>query len=150
MARLARVTLALALPWTLAFFAPLSSVAQTLSVGPTGRYLVDTQGQPVFLQAYAGWSLFAQLNTDDARTYLQSRSAAGFNAVLANLIEHKFATNAPYNAYGQAPFTGRPFATPNEAYFAHVDSILAIAQEYGMTLLVAPLYLGYQCGSEGW
>src|SRR5262249_4471686 len=28
--------------------------------------------------------------------------------------------------------------------------ILAIAQEYGITLLVAPLYLGYQCGSEGW
>jgi hypothetical protein len=150
MARLPRVTLVLALSWMLAFFAPLSSVAQTLSVGPTGRYLVDPQGQPVFLQADAGWSLMAQLNTDDARTYLQSRSAAGFNAVLVNLIEHKFATNAPYNAYGQAPFTGRPFATPNEAYFAHVDSILAIAHGYGITLLVAPLYLGYQCGSEGW
>jgi hypothetical protein len=118
--------------------------------GPTGRYLVSPQGQPVFLQADARWSLLAQLNTDDARTYLQSRSVAGFNAVLVNLIEHKFATNAPANAYGQAPFTGRPFATPNEAYFAHVDTILAIAQEYGITLLVAPVYLGYQCGSEGW
>lgn len=149
MARLARVSLVLALPCSL--LSPLTSLAQTsLSVGPTGRYLVDHQGQPTFLQADAGWSLFAQLNTADATTYLQSRSAAGFNAVLVNLIEHKFATNAPKNAYGQAPFSGRPFATPNEPYFAHVDSILAIAQQYGITLLVAPLYLGYQCGSEGW
>src|SRR5262245_5038842 len=100
MARLPRVSLAVALAWLA--LAPLKSVAQTLSVGPTGRYLVDVQGQPVFLQADAGWSLFAQLNTDDATTYLQSRSAAGFNAVLANLIEHKFATNAPENAYGEA------------------------------------------------
>jgi hypothetical protein len=125
-------------------------VAQTLSVDPTGRYLIDRQGHPAFLQADAGWSLFAQLNTADAATYLRARSASGFNAVLVNLIEHKFASNAPYNAYGQPPFTGRPFATPNEAYFAHVDSILAIAQQYGITLLVAPLYLGYACGSEGW
>jgi uncharacterized protein DUF4038/collagenase-like protein with putative collagen-binding domain len=147
---LARISLVFALPWTLALLAPLGAAAQTLSVGPTGRYLVDRQGQPAFLQADAGWSLLAQLNTDDAATYLRSRSAAGFNAVLVNLIEHEFATNAPSNAYGQPPFTGRPFATPNEAYFAHVDTILAMAQQYGITLLMAPLYLGYQCGSEGW
>src|SRR5262245_38058711 len=102
MARLGRNRLAFLLPWTLAVLIPLGASAQTLSVGPTGRYLVDRQGQPTFLQADAGWSLFAQLNTDDATAYLQSRSAAGFNVVLANLIEHKFATNAPENAYGEA------------------------------------------------
>ena len=150
MPRRTRLSLASALPWVLVLVAPLSSVAQTLSVDPTGRNLVDRQGQPAFLQADAGWSLFAQLNTADAATYLQARSVSGFNAVLVNLIEHKFASNPPYNAYGQPPFTGRPFATPNEAYFAHVDTILAIAQQCGITLLVAPLYLGYACGSEGW
>jgi len=150
MTRQARVTIVLALAGALALLAPARSVAQTLSVGPTGRYLVDRYGRPAFLEADAAWSLFAQLNTAAATQYLKARSAAGFNAVLVNLIEHEFATNAPRNAYGQPPFTGRPFATPNDPYFAHVDSILAIAQQYGITLLVAPLYLGAGCGPEGW
>lgn len=150
MTRLARVSIALAVLWGLAFLPPAPSVAQTLSSGPTGRYLVDRYGHPAFLQADAAWSLFAQLNTADATQYLKARRVAGFNAVLVNLIEHKFASDAPRNAYGQAPFSGRPFVTPNEAYFAHVDTILAIAQQSGITVLLAPLYLGFGCGSEGW
>ncbi len=134
----------------LALVAPTAARSQSLSVGPTGRYLIDRHGVPTFFQGDAGWSLFVQPNTADAATYLQSRGGAGFNVVLVNLIEHQFASNAPVNAYGQAPFTGRPFATPNEAYFAHVDSILEIARQDGITLLIAPLYLGYGCGSEGW
>jgi hypothetical protein len=67
-----------------------------------------------------------------------------------NLIEHKFATNAPANIYGQRPFTGKNFTTPNEAYFAHVDYILRSAAQKGIVVLLAPAYLGYDCGNEGW
>src|SRR6185369_14772270 len=105
MTRLDRVSIALAVLWGLVFLPPATSVAQTLSSGPTGRYLVDRYGHPAFLQADAAWSLFAQLNTADATQYLKARRAAGFNAVLVNLIEHKFASDAPRNAYGQAPFS---------------------------------------------
>ncbi len=74
----------------------------------------------------------------------------GFDAILTNLIEHKFAKNAPANIAGAAPFTGKAFATPNEAYFAHADYIIQSAANNGILVLLAPLYLGYNCLDQGW
>src|SRR4029078_998794 len=48
------------------------------------------------------------------------------------------------------PFTGANFTTPNETYFAHVDSVLNKAAQKGMTEILFPIYLGYQCGDQGW
>ena len=121
-----------------------------LRVGPTSRYLVDQNGKPFFLAGDAAWSLFSQLSDQDADTYLAARQQSGFNLVMASVIEHKFATNAPRNIYSQAPFTGKNFATPNEAYFTHVDYIVRSAAHKGIVVLMAPAYLGYSCGSQGW
>jgi hypothetical protein len=69
--------------------------------------------------------------------------------VLANLIEHKYAPNAPANFYGVTPFTGEPFTTPREDYFAHVDNVLKLAAEKGIVVFLFPMFLGYGCGAEG-
>jgi hypothetical protein len=127
-----------------------SGYVYPLQVGPTGRYLVDQQGTPFFLAGDAAWSLIAQLADSDADAYLADRAQRGFTLVLANLIEHQFATHAPADIYGLAPFTGRAFATPNEAYFAHADHVLQAAAQQGLVVLLDPLYLGYACGSQGW
>lgn len=124
--------------------------AYPLALGSTGRYLVDQNGKPFFLVGDAAWSLIAQLSDQDADTYLADRAQRGFTAVLVNLIEHQFATNAPADIYGISPFTGQPFTTPNDAYFAHADSIVRSAAQQGIVVLLDPLYLGYQCGSQGW
>jgi hypothetical protein len=121
-----------------------------LAVGSAGRHLVDQNGKPFFLVGDAAWSLISQLSDQDADTYLADRQQRGFTAVLVNLIEHKFATNAPADIYGISPFTGQPFTTPNDAYFAHADYIIASAAQKGIVVLLAPLYLGVNCGSEGW
>jgi len=122
-----------------------------LKLGPAGtRYLVDQNGVPFFWSGDAAWSLIAQLSLADANQYLDDRQAKGFDVVLVNLIEHKFATHAPADIAHDAPFTGRPFATPNEAYFSHADDVIRAAASHGMTVLLAPLYLGFQCGDEGW
>jgi len=121
-----------------------------LKVGPTSRYLVDQTGKPFFLAGDAAWSLFSQLSDQDADTYLAARQQSGFNLVMASVIEHKFASNAPRNIYGLGPFTGTNFTTPNEAYFAHVDYIVRSAAQKGIVVLMAPAYLGVSCGSEGW
>jgi len=122
-----------------------------LKVGPTKRYLVDQNGKPFFIAGEAAWSLIANTTTADALTYLNDRQQRGFTMILVNLIEHKFATNAPANVAGIAPFSGTAFqSTPNEAYFAHADTIIAAAQQRGIVVLLAPLYLGSGCGSEGW
>ncbi len=126
--------------------------AQTfpLTTNSSYRYLEDQSGNPFFLNGDAAWSLLAQVSYADADLYLTDRAGRGVNAIMVNLIEHSAADHAPNNVYNVAPFTGAVFTTPNELYFAHVDSVLKRANELGIVVLLYPLYLGYQCGVEGW
>ena len=123
----------------------------SLRLSTDGSYVVDQNNQPFFFNGEAAWSLIAQLSREEAEIYLANRQQKGFNLILANLIEHQFASNAPANFYGDRPFTTPGnFTTPNEAYFAHADWVINNAMQKGLVVLFAPLYLGYQCGSEGW
>jgi hypothetical protein len=117
---------------------------------PGSRYLVDQSNQPFFWSGDAAWSLIAQLNAKDAELYLNNRSKKGFTVIMVSLIEHKFCTNPPSNIYGENPFNGRIFASPAEEYFAHADSIIESAGMHNIVVLLAPLYLGYDCQDEGW
>ena len=115
------------------------------------RYLLDAQNRPFLIQGDAPWSLIARLTRENVDLYLETRRQQGFNTVMVNLIEHQFTDNPPNNAYGVAPFTrSGDFSTPNEAYFAHAEYVIAKANEKGMLVLLVPAYLGYQGGSEGW
>jgi hypothetical protein len=127
-----------------------SPPAYPLKISTNGRYLVDQNNQPFFLSGDAAWSLIAQLTVSDVDYYLSNRQQKGFNTVLVNLLEHQFATYAPRNIYGDTPFTGQVFTTPNEAYFSHADYVISTAAQKGINVLLAPLYLGYNCGSDGW
>lgn len=129
---------------------PTLAPVYPLAISDNDRYLVDQNDQPFFMFGEAGWSLIAEATTADVDIYFASRQQLGFNAVLVNLIEAKFATNAPNNIYNVAPFTGTTFITPNEAYFAHADYVISAAAAHGMVVLLVPLYLGYMCSDEGW
>jgi len=118
--------------------------------GSGERFLVDSDNQPFFWLGDAAWSLIAQLKREDVSFYLDDRRAKGFSVILVSLIEHKFCTNAPANIYGDLPFTGKPFTTPNEKYFKHADYVIKSAAERNIIVLLAPLYLGYDCKDEGW
>jgi hypothetical protein len=121
-----------------------------LRVSENHRYLVDRKGAPFLLQGDAGWSLIANLTKEDADRYLRNRRDKGFSAILVNLIEHKFAKNAPRNLYGDAPFAGKTdFSAPNESYFSHADWVIRRAGDYGLVVLLAPIYLGYTGLDEG-
>lgn len=129
-----------------------------LRVEPGKRYLVDARGRPFFMHGDTAWSLIAQLSREDADRYLADREARGFNTILVNLIEHKFAAKPPANVYGAKPFelegswpfTMADFSRPTEAYFAHADWVLKRAEERGFLVLLAPAYLGFRGGDEGW
>jgi hypothetical protein len=115
------------------------------------RYLVDAAANPFLLHGDTAWSLIVQLTREDVDVYLDDRRARGFNTLLVNLLEHKFANRAPQNVYGQAPFlVPGDFSTPNELYFAHADWVLRRAAEKGFLVLLVPAYLGYGGGDEGW
>jgi hypothetical protein len=128
-----------------------ATVVFPLTLSPGKRYLEDAHGQPFLIHGDAAWSLIAELTREDVDRYLEDRHARGFNTLLVSMIEHRYAKNAPANAYGQAPFlTPGDFATPNEHYFAHADWVLRRAEERGFLVLLAPAYTGAAGGNEGW
>ncbi|WP_353476550.1 DUF4038 domain-containing protein (plasmid) [Salipiger sp. H15] len=122
-----------------------------LAVSGDGSHLVDRDGLPFLVNGDTAWSLIAELTLEQAEVYLQDRKARGFNALLVNLIEHEFSTNAPANAEGVAPFElpGR-FDMPDPAYFAHAHAVLQRARDLGFLVFLAPAYVGVNGGSQGW
>ena len=154
--------MAVLVAWVLAFGAcdggssggggqPTGNVVYPLKVSGNGQLLVDQEHDPFLVQAEAAWGLIAAATIEKAEIYLENRRRKGFNAVLVRLLEHKFVDNPPLNIYGQGPFTvPGDFSTPNEAYFAHVDRVIQKANEKGILVLLAPAYLGFNGGDEGW
>ena len=120
-----------------------------LRVHPDHRHLMDQNGAPFLVQGDAAWSLISGLTKEEAEVYLEGRRRQGFNLIIVNLIEHKF--RGPANRYGQGPFTTPgDFSTPNGKYFEHADWVIRKAAEKGITVFLAPIYLGYIGTEEGW
>lgn len=126
-----------------------SEARYPLRVGPTRRYLVDQRGVPFLLHGDAAWSLITALDHEETDRYLADRARKGFNTITVNLVEHKF--NGPANRHGDTPFADAGTLTkPNEAYFAHADWVIRRAGEFGIQVLLVPMYLGYAGTDEGW
>jgi len=122
-----------------------------LKIAAGRRYLVDQNDVPFLIHGEAAWSIIVQLTREEAERYLDDRRRRGFNLVLVNLLENKFADHPPLNVYGQGPFTSPDdFSTPNEAYFDHADWVIRQAEARGMAVLLCPAYLGFEGGDEGW
>ena len=132
------------------------SIAQTseaadypLKISQDGRTIVDQSGTPFFINGDTAWSLIGQVSKEDAELYLKDCAEKGINSVVVTLVEGHYADNAPANFYGVQPFLSPgKLRTPNEEYFAHADWVISKAAEYGIQLVIAPLYLG--CCSDGW
>lgn len=131
-----------------------------LRISSNGRYLLENNGTPIWLQVDSGWELFTQLNQSDVQFYLDTRVAQGFNACLCEFMDHQFSpggTTTPNNANGDTPFTGtvpsttsQDFTTPNEPYWANNDWVIDRAAERGIFLLATPAYTGFLGTQEGW
>lgn len=120
-----------------------------LKVSENKRYLVDRNNQPVLIHGDTAWSLITGVTKAEAEQYLENRRQKGFNAIIVNLIEHKF--KGPANRDGENPFTtAGDFATPGEKYFTHADWVIRKAAEKGIVVFLFPLYLGYEGTDEGW
>ncbi len=130
---------------------PTASSVFPLHVEAGKRYLLTAQGQPFFVHGDAAWSIMVQLTRDQVDQYLEDRRQKGFNTILVELIEHHFADNAPNNVYGDGPFTTPgDFSTPNEAYFSNAEYVISKAGERGFLVLLAPAFMGFEGGAEGW
>ena len=129
-----------------------ASAAQfPLKVSSDNRYLEDQAGTPFLANGTSSWALIVGLTKAEAEQYLEDRRVRGFNTVMVMLLARHPQTHGPANMDGEIPFLpADDFSQPNELYFQHVDWVINKATEKGMLVLLAPAYLGYDCGGEGW
>jgi hypothetical protein len=138
----------------LAFAGSLTDAARPafpLKIAPNRRYLVDQKGRPFLVVGDSPWSLIVQPDEAGIDRYLQDRARRGFNAVIVNLLEHRFCTHPPRTRAGIAPFPkAGDFATPSPAYFDFAYRVVQKANDRGIAVWLFPAYLGSGGGNEGW
>lgn len=121
----------------------------------SGTYLVDENGDYKILMHDAGWGIFVFINRADAYDYLDTRKDQGFSAILTALpppwlLVSDGNTYKGENYYGYGPWGATPFTTYSTNYWANADSIINYAESIGMTLIIVPAFIGYNCASDGY
>ncbi len=106
-----------------------------LRVSDNHRFLVTADGAPFFWLGDTAWELFHRATREDAERYLRNRADRRFTVVQAVALAEFDGLHVP-NAYGERPLRDDDPTQPNDAYFAHVDWIVARANELG-------LYVGF-------
>ena len=124
-------------------------VAFPIKVSHNGRYFIDQDGRPFFWLGDTTWPLFAQYSKAEAEAVLKNRSGKGFTVlqgVLAWGGGTGFESKAPGPNYaGDRPWLNDDPATPNDAYFEHVDYLAECALKRGLVLAMLPTWGYYVC-----
>ena len=110
-----------------------------LRVSDNQRFLVYEDGEPFFYLGDTAWELFHRLDREDAALLLQDRAAKRFTVIQAVVLAEYEGLTIP-NAYGHLPLFDDDPTRPNEAYFEHVDAIVAQAEALGLMIGMLPTW----------
>lgn len=104
------------------------------------RNRVIYQGDaPFFWMGDTAWELFHRLTTEEAKLYLKNRKALGFNIIQAVGLAELEGLVVP-NTNGDLPLKDKDPAQPIDAYFAHVDTIIDLANAEGLYVAFLPTW----------
>ncbi len=110
-----------------------------LVVSENRRFLVTDAGRPFFWLGDTAWELFHRLDRDEAERYLRNRAERRFTVIQAVILAELDGLGTP-NAYGHRPLVNNDPTRPDEAYFAHVDRVIARANSFGMYVGLLPTW----------
>ena len=110
-----------------------------LSVSADGRHLVGEDGKPFFWLGDTAWELLHRASADETELYLEDRRRKGFTVIQTVVLAELGGLRDP-NPNGDLPLTGNDPARPNQAYFRHVDAVLAMAEAKGLYLALLPTW----------
>ena len=110
-----------------------------LRVADNHRFLVTADGEPFFWLGDTAWELFHRASREDAERYLRNRADRRFTVIQAVALAEFDGLHVP-NFYGERPLRNDDPTQPNEAYFAHVDWVVAKANELGMYVGFLPTW----------
>jgi Protein of unknown function (DUF4038)/Putative collagen-binding domain of a collagenase len=103
-----------------------------VKVSENRRYIVDRDGRPVFWMGTTQWQLFREYTLEEARTILAATRQRGFVFVQVMLAGVGDGTRP--NVQGDKPWLDDNPRTPNPAYFANVDAVIASAREMNLII----------------
>jgi hypothetical protein len=125
---------------------PAAGAKFITTVDASGRYFNDQNGNPILVKADSPWLAFQNVSTSEWNTLCSTRASQGFNALLVDLVGWNASdtgiAGVPNTGTGGAtydaivPFTGGNLATPNAAYWSRIDTFVATAASYGITLFI--------------
>ncbi|OCT15138.1 hypothetical protein A8709_13600 [Paenibacillus pectinilyticus] len=112
---------------------------ERLVVRHTRRDLAEIGGKPFFWMGDTAWELFQRLTLEEVEYYFRRRSEQGFNVIQAVLLAEMDGLRAG-NVYGEIPLHNLDSDSPNEAYFRHIDHVIALAEQYGLYMAILPCW----------
>ncbi|GAB4242133.1 MAG: glycoside hydrolase family 140 protein [Candidatus Methylacidiphilales bacterium] len=110
-----------------------------IRVAPDGRTFCRQEGVPFFYLGDTAWELFHRLSFAEAELYLENRARLGFNVIQAVALAELDGLRTP-NANGDIPFEGLDVNRPVEAYWAHIDRVIARANALGLVVGLLPTW----------
>jgi len=123
-----------------------AEVPGPIKVSPNGRYFIDRTGKPFFWLGDTAWPLFTRYSSSQAEAYLKRRATQGFTVIHSTLIWGSGGGNheSPRpNPDGHLPWLNNDPATPNDAFFRHVDHLVDFANRQGLILALLPTSGGF-------
>lgn len=110
-----------------------------IKISKNDRYFIDGNGKPFFWQGDTEWELFHLFSVSEARALLLQRRNQGFN-VIQVMVTGVFPEWGQMQ--GMKPWEGMRAwmnndpLTPDENYFERADSIVTIAEEYEIMIVM--------------
>lgn len=138
-------------------------------ISGSGRRILAADGSEYLICGRTAWGL-ASLSASLQLSFLDDCVTHGYNAIEVQIPTHlALINNKPFDGSGNAPFlktlngstwTGTlsygtinneapDLTTPNPAYWATIDTLVAAAASRNLLVGMFPLYLG-QGGADGW
>lgn len=112
----------------------------------SGRHFLDQNGDPVLLKGDSPWTAMANTTPAQWETYCAYLASRGFNAIILDLVPLPAGggpeARAQAETYdGLKPFTSfSDWSTASGAYWSRVDTFVATAETYGLSVALVPAY----------
>ena len=122
-----------------------------LAISEDGMRIQKADGTDWFWLGDTGWSLFQELNREDAEFYFSTRASQGFSVIQAVIIMGWNRGWNDKNAYGHSPFHNGEVSNPNVDFWNHADWLVHKARDYGLYIALLPAwgtYWGEQASIE--
>ena len=115
-----------------------------IRVSEDGRYFVDQNREPFFWLGDTQWELFLRFNDQEAERICENRKNKGFSVLQIMILGVDGGTKP--NVFGELPFLNDNPLTPNERYFAHVDSVVEMADRNALVCVIGVYHKSDDCG----